>query len=172
MKFLLRLLKGFLRCKADNNVVSLALPNTVESQEDLARNLIGGNKPKDIKKKLFDPVTEEIKPSRFLDSRNPREISINRISTLTELQAHRLGCDHRDEINRNNPGNQPQTYHGFAKLKAEMCMKVGCKVIPDTYAGTKPYHGNIIYPKDQKQDDMEIAVELALKAKLIKYVGS
>ena len=150
-----------------DNLQKVDLPDAVAYEEDLARNLIGGSSKKSIKK-LYNPDTKAIKPSRFLDTRNPRELSVNRISTLTERQAHKLGIEHADEIKRS--GNTNSVYHGFAKISVRECLEAGCsEVVKDDYNGSKPYHANIIYPQSEKSDEMEIANVLAFKAVLVKY---
>ena len=103
-----------------------------------------------------------------MDTRDPYKISVNRISTLTLEEAHALGLEHRDEINRDK--EKPETYHGFGKLSVQVCLGAGCtKVEKDDMQGTKPYHANIVYPKAQKFDDMEIAIILAEHARLVRY---
>ena len=162
-------MRRFLRSFFNRLIKGKSLPNNVSPDEDLARNLIGGSSPRSIKK-LFDPKNNTIKPSQFFDNRNPRELSVNRISTLTTDEAHRLGLELKDEINNKNP-NQSKVYHGFGKLKVKTCIEAGCtKVEKEDYDGLKPYHANIIYPEKDKYEEMEIANILAFKAELIRYV--
>lgn len=169
IKLYLRSLVNFLSREKTplDDLQKVNLPDVVAHEEDLARNLVGGSSRKSIKK-LYDPETNAIKPSRFLDTRNPRELSVNRISILTEHQAHDLGIEHANEINRG--GNVNSVYHGFAKISVHECLEAGCsKVVKDDYNGSKPYHANIIYPQSEKSDEMEIANILAFKATLVKY---
>ena len=162
-----RLLISSLKSSSNrNSKIQKKLPTVVSGEEMLARNLIGGNSKKSVKK-LFDPDNGTIKPSRFLDKRNPTEISVNRISTLSEREAHQLGIAHKDETNKT--AESAQTYHGYAAILAQTCYDAECHVRKDDEGGTKPYHANIVYPKEQKYDDMEIAVVLATKATLIRY---
>ena len=149
----------------------VSLPDIVDAKEYIARNIIGGSSRKSIKK-LYNPNTDEVNPSRFLDDRNPIELSVNRISTLSLEKTHQLGLTLTEEINNNNSTAKPLSYHGYAQLTKRQCLDAGCvDVLKEDYNGTKPYHANIIYPREQsrKADDMEIANNLAFVAELIRY---
>lgn len=162
-------LKNLLK-KKDNSKSENLLPDTLGYEENLARNIIGGSSRRSIKKKLYDPDTLHVHPSRFFDNRNPRELSVNRISTISNEHAHQLGIDQKEEINKNNPDQKPQVYHGYAKLSVQDCLDAGCTgVEKEDYGGSKPYHANILYPEKEKFEEMEIANMLAFKANLIKY---
>ena len=161
-------MRRFLRNICSKIKKSETLGDVVQPNENLARNLIGGSSSKNLKK-LFEPKTENIKPSQFFDSRNPKELSVNRISTLTDAKAHELGLQLKDEINAKNP-EQLKAYHGYGKLTVQICLDAGCsRVEKEDYKGKKPYHANIIYPAKEKFEEMEIANILAFKAKLFKY---
>ncbi len=145
-----------------------SLPSLVGLDETLARNIIGGGSPKSIKR-LYNPNTKEIKPSEFMDSRNPRELSVNRISTLDMCQAHTLGVELTDEINTRNINHKKKIYHGYGKIGVQVCLKAGCSSVEkDDYNGSKPYHANIIYPEKEKFEEMEIANILAFHAEFIE----
>lgn len=105
-----------------------------------------------------------------MDSRNPTELSVNRVSTLDNEGAHRLGIEHVENIIRNNP-EQKRVYHGFAKLKAQIVYSEKCNIVKDDINGTKPYHANIIYPRNQgvKFDDIELAIVLATNSQPMRY---
>ena len=144
---------------------SIILPDEVSDDEDIARNLIGGESKKSIRK-LYT-AAHQVKPSQFYDSRNPAELSVNRISTLSLEASHQLGIDLKDAINAKN--SKPERYHGFAQLLVESCRKCGCDVVKDDYKGQKPYHANIVYPSKEKYENMEIANMLVLHSQLILY---
>ena len=148
------------------NIVRLG---EVEPTERLARNLVGGASKKSVKK-LFDIVTGKINPSQFFDSRTPMKLSVNRISTLKIQEAHKLGLQFKDEVNRGNPNQKNKIYHGFGQINVLTCLNAGCiNVEKDDYGGTKPYHANVIYPNKEKYEIMEISNALSSKAKLVKY---
>ena len=159
----LHLLTNFRRTR------KVSLPNCIGAEENLGRILHGGSKKKYIKR-LFDPETGNVKPSQFMDSRNPTELSVNRVSTLNVIQAHEFGIKHVEKINKNN-NQQIQVYRGYAKLIAQIAYDEECKIIKDDLNGTNPYHANIIYPREQgsKFEDMEIAIVLAEKSELVRF---
>jgi hypothetical protein len=104
-----------------------------------------------------------VKVGAFIDTRNPMQLSVNRVSTLSLNEAHDLGVYHRDTY-------QPRsTYHGFAQILAKVCFDLNCQVHKDDCGGIKPYHANIIYPIGQKEDSQEIAVQLAYHADFVQY---
>lgn len=143
IKKLLWKIQSFLRSlknsrNFDYRTTNITLPEHIDAKEDLARVLHGGTKQKSIKK-IFDPKTGQIQPSQFMDSRNPTELSVNRVSTLDNEGAHRLGIEHVENIIRNNP-EQKRVYHGFAKLKAQIVYSEKCNIVKDDINGTKPYH--------------------------------
>lgn len=140
------------------------LPDIVDPDEDLARYIVGSSKRAKIRRDLYDPETLEVNPSRFLDERNPRELSVDRISTVTGDEAHVMGLQFKEET------NPKRTYHGYAQIKVQTCLDAGCtEVVKDDISGTKPYHANIFYPEKEKFEELEIANTLALKADLKKY---
>ncbi len=154
----------FFKSKKNEN-----LPETVKPDEELARNLIGGSSSKSLRK-IYNPKTNEVKPSQFLDTRNPRELSVNRISTIDVSKAHELGLELKNEINNNNPNQSEKVYHGYGSLFVQACLDAGCSSVEkEDYDGKKPYHANILYPEKEKFEEMEIANILAFKAKLVKY---
>jgi len=145
------------------------LPNEVSEDEKLARVICGSSRINNNKNRFyFDQNSRKfvVKVGTFIDTRNPMQISVNRISTLSLDEAHYLGVRHRDEYQRGS------TYHGFAQVVARTCFELNCQVQKDDYGGTKPYHANIIYPVGQKEDSQEIAVQLAFHAEFIQYVPS
>jgi hypothetical protein len=140
------------------------LPDEVSDAEKLARVICDSSKPSRYRRKFyFDESMEKyiVQVSTFIDNRDPMQLSINRISTISLDEAHNLGIQHRDEYQPN------LTYHGFAEVLAKMCFDLNCKVHKDDYGGTKPYHANIIYPVGQKEDSQEIAVQLAFSAEFV-----
>ena len=149
--------------------MTINLSDTVIPEEDLARIICDSSKPKNYEKTSFRYSKEEgryiICTGKFIDSRNPTTLSVNRISTLSEQEAHKLGIIHQKE-------KQSQlTYHGFAKITAKLCFDKGCGVKKDDDDGKKPYHANIIYPysQDAKEEKQEVAVYLAFHAELRKF---
>lgn len=168
LQYCTTLLRRFLNNLFGRAKTNKLLSSVVGKEEELARNLIGGSSRKSIKK-IYNPNTDEIKPSQFLDTRYPTELSVNRISTLTDAIAHELGLQLKDEMNSGNT-EQLKIYHGFGKLTAQICLDAGCLSIEkEDYKGKKPYHANIIYPAKEKFEEMEIAIILAFKSELIKY---
>ncbi|HRI75525.1 MAG TPA: hypothetical protein PLX33_00900 [Alphaproteobacteria bacterium] len=151
--------------KADDspqNIQIDLLPSTPGDLEDLARHLCGGKKRKSIRK-LYNPETLEANPSQFMDTRTPTELSVDRVSTLSLSEAFQLGWKFFTE----GPANDPnKTYHGFAKLLTRHCREAQCEVVAATYNGEKPYHANIQYPREVKEDDMEYANILAKKTEV------
>lgn len=144
-----------------------SLPDIVSDDERIARVIHGGSSLKSIKK-LYNPSTNKIKPSRFMDDRNPRELSVNRISTLTIDESHALGVAFVDDLNSKSGGNV--TYHGYGELTVKICLEAGCtEVIKDDVAGTKPYHANILYPKKEVFEELDIANVLAFHALFVKH---
>ena len=147
----------------------ISLPNIVDKDEDLARVIHGGSSRKSIKR-LFNIETKKVQPSRFIDTRNPIELSVNRISTLNDKDVHNLGINHTDQINRTRTDNdRNDIYYGYAVLKAGLCFEEKCRVLKDDEGGKKPYHANIVYPNQTKADNMEIANILAFKSELVLY---
>ena len=150
----------------NGNVVHLG---EVKPNEHLARNLVGGGSKKSVKR-LYDIDSRQIKPSQFFDSRTPMRLSVNRISTLKIEEAHKLGLQFKDEVNRGNPNQKRKIYHGFGQIDVFTCLIAGCiRVEKDDYGGTKPYHANVIYPNKEKHEIMKISLLLSYKAKLVKY---
>lgn len=147
--------------------MTVNLPNTISEDEELARVVCASSKAKKYEKTAFYLNEEKkyvVNVLVFLSHNNPIELSVNRISTITYQESHELGKQHQ----RDN--QKTSTYHGFAKVKAKLCFDKGCKVQKDDIGGTKPYHANIIYPYSQtKEDNQEIAVELAHHAEFIKH---
>ncbi len=142
------------------------LPDQVSEDEKLARVICGSSRVRSNKNRFyFDENTGKyvVKVGAFMDTRNPMQLSVNRISTLSLDKVHELGVLHRDEYQRG------LTYHGFAQIVARLCFDLNCQVQKDDYGGTKPYHANIIYPVGQKEDTQEIAVQLAFHAEFIQY---
>ena len=143
------------------------LPDEVSEDEKLARVICGSSRPRNNKGKFyFDQNAGKyvVQVGVFIDTRNPMQLSVNRISTLSLEEAHDLGVSHRDEYQKGS------TYHGFAQAVARVCFELNCQVQKDDYGGTKPYHANIIYPVGQKEDSQEIAVQLAFHAEFIHYM--
>ena len=97
-------------------------------------------------------------------TRNPSELSVNRNSSISIEETHQLGIIHQQE-------RQPKsTYHGYAEVTAQLCFDTKCRVQKDDVGGKQPYHANIIYPYAQdKEDNQEIAVQLAYHAEFIKH---
>ena len=143
------------------------LPDEVSEDEKLARVMCGSSRLRNNRNIFYlDQNTGKyvVKVGAFIDTRNPMQLSVNRISTLSLDEAHNLGVLHRDEYQRGS------TYHGFAQVIARVCFELNCQVQKDDYGGTKPYHANIIYPVGQKEDSQEIAVQLAFHAEFIHYI--
>ena len=142
------------------------LPDEVSGDENLARVICDSSQPKRSRAKFyFDDRAGKyiVKVGVFIDSRNPMQLSVNRISTLSLHEAHEFGVHHRYIY-------QPQlTYHGFAQVLANICFDLNCNVKKDDYNGTQPYHANILYPFGQKEDSQEIAVQLAFHAEFVQY---
>lgn len=146
--------------------VMTQLPDKVSEDEKLARVICGSSRVRNNKDRFyFDQNAGKyvVKVGTFIDTRDPMQLSVNRISTLSLDEAHELGVFHRDEYQRGS------TYHGFAQIVARVCFGLNCQVQKDDYSGTKPYHANIIYPGGQKEDAQEIAVQLAFHAEFIQY---
>ena len=146
-----------------------SLPETISEDEKLARIICASSKPAKYKKTHFYFNEQSNKyvilPGVFIDDRNPAELSVNRISSITLQEAHQLGLDHQKE-------KQPQsTYHGFGEVTAKLCYDNKCALKKEDYNGTKPYHANIVYPYAQngKEDKQEIAAVLAFHAEMYKY---
>ncbi len=138
-----------------------SLPGIIVDNEKLARIISAGSTWKSQKKRLAKvDETFKAKPSIFLDERNPMELSVNRISTITIDEAHSLGLLH----SQNNP--KSPSYTGFAQIVASIAFTHKCEVKKDDVNGTKPYHANIIYPSANKEDCMEIAVKLSYNASI------
>lgn len=146
----------------------IQLPDEVSGDEKLARVICGSSKLRKNKDKLYfdqNAGKHVVKVGTFIDTRNPMQLSVNRISTLSLDEAHTLGVHHRDEYQRGS------TYHGFAEILAKICFDLNCQVQKEGYGGTKPYHANIIYPIGQKEDFQEIAIQLAFHAEFRHYGG-
>jgi hypothetical protein len=142
------------------------LPDEVSEDEKLARVICGSSRIRNNKNRIYldqNAGKYVVKVGTFIDTRNPMQLSVNRISTLSLDEAHDLGVRHRDEYQRES------TYHGFAQVVARVCFELNCQVKKDDYGGTKPYHANIIYPVGQKEDSQEIAVQLAFHAEFVSY---
>ena len=142
------------------------LPDEVSGEEKLARVICDSKKPKKSRAKFyFDERARKyiVKVSAFIDTRNPMQLSVNRISTLSLDRAHDLGVRHRDRYQKE------LTYHGFAEILASMCFDLNCEVKKEDYNGTEPYHADIIYPVGHKEDSQEIAVQLAFYAEFVQY---
>jgi hypothetical protein len=142
------------------------LPDEVSGDEKLARVICDGRKPKRSRAKFyFDESAGKyiVKVGAFIDNRNPMQLSVNRISTLSLDRAHDLGVRHRDQC------QSELTYHGFAQIFASRCFDLNCEVKKEDYGGTEPYHAYIIYPVGQKEDSQEIAVQLAFHAEFVQY---
>jgi|GEM_PF-2454301 len=149
-------------------LANVNLPTVVSEGEDLGRIICDSGDPKKYEKTAFKYNSAEgryeVNTSKFIDTRYPSILSVNRISTISHNKAHELGKQHRKE-------RQPtSTYHGFAKIKAKICFNNRCRVEKDDDGGRKPYHANIIYPYDQiaKEDKQEIAIQLAYYAEFIR----
>lgn len=143
------------------------LPDIIDPSEELARVICGGSKRK-THRKFFDadpdrPGKYIVNTGTFIDSRTPMELSVNRISTLTEEQSHQLGLKHREER------RILASYNGYAKTRAIKCFEKNCQVVKEDYNGTKPYHANIIYPQGEKQDYQEIAIYLTFHSEFVPY---
>ncbi len=146
---------------------NISLSEKITENENLARVICCGSKHKTQKNCYVYDAEEnkyKINTSVFIDTRNPAELSVNRISTLTVNEAHQLGLEHQKENNR-------PTYNGYAKLTAATCYSNNCKIVKDDYEGKKPYHANIIYPHspNEKEEIQSIAIRLAFNAEFIKY---
>ena len=142
------------------------LSDEVLEDEKLARVICGSSRLRNNKDKFyFDQNAGKyvVKVGAFIDTRNPMQLSVNRISTLSLEEAHELGVLHRDEYQRG------LTYHGFAQIVAKLCFDLNCQVQKGDYGGTKPYHANIIYPIGEREDAQEIAIQLAFHAEFIQY---
>lgn len=166
-KTVLRILRKILLGKSEAcEIVSLS--KVITPEEKLARIICDSSKKNKYTKTAFSFNEEEdryiVKTGKFIDIRNPSELSINRISTIPLEQAHLLGVTHQQE-------KQPDsTYHGFAEVDAELCFQNNCDVKKDDIGGKKPYHANIIYPYAQgKEDNQEIAVQLAYHARFRRF---
>jgi len=151
--------------------MSVKLSNTIASDETLARRIVAGSKRKSYKRFFYeDPCIQGsyvIDPISFIDDRNPMQVSVNRTKTISEKEVHIL--HKKQEIKRIEDG---LTYHGYAEILAEVCYFKNCKIEPDTKEGLEPYHANINYPIPQssKEDDNQIAAELAKKSYFVKYM--
>jgi hypothetical protein len=158
---------SFYNIRETSALGAISLPNIVSNDERIARVIHGGSSPKSTKK-LYNPSTNKINPSRFMDNRNPRELSVNRISTLTTDQSHALGLTFVNDLNLKQ--SLAVTYHGYGELTVKTCLDVGCTgVIKDDVGGTKPYHANILYPEKERFEELDIANVLAFHAVLIKH---
>jgi hypothetical protein len=149
------------------------LPDVVSHDENLARVICFSSKPKKYMELFyFDENLGKyaVKVGVFIDDRDPMQLSVNRISTLSLDRSHDLGLRHKEKY-------QPQlTYHGFAKVLASMCFDLNCKVEKHDYNGTRPYHANIFYPINRMEnservmeESQAIAVKLAHLAEFVKY---
>ncbi len=150
----------------------VSLPEDISPNEKLARTICASSKLARYKRTAFYFDEEQnkyvVRVEVFIDDRPPslgKELSVNRISTISLDAAHQLGLEH--QIKK----QQLLTYHGFAELLAQHCFDYKCSVVKDDDNGQKPYHANIVYPSPQstKEDEQEIAVKLALKANFIKF---
>ena len=150
--------------------MSVSLPDAVAAHEKLARIVCASSRPRKYQKNAFRfNVAEQryiVVAKQFIDGRPPsygKELSVNRISTLSLDEAHALGVAHRH-------ARQPAlTYHGFAEITAQTCFENDCRVTKDDMGGTQPYHANIIYPYPQKEDSQEVAAKLAHLAELKRF---
>jgi hypothetical protein len=138
------------------------LPAVINPDEVLARVACGSSKLTKNKALFYkDDETGIIRANvtLFMDARNPAELSVNRIFTLSEGEAHKLGETHR-------AAHQPTaTYWGYAQINASICFSKNCEVIKDDMGGTKPYHANIVFPKDASfQEIQAIATYFAFKS--------
>lgn len=145
----------------------MLLPDNISPNEKLARIICGSSQPKKNKSRVIYRTSSkkyEVQVSVFLDSRFPAEVSVNRISTISEDESHLLGLEHRD-------ANCPLlVYLGYAQVLAGFCRDFGCEIEKDDYNGIKPYHANLLYPKAQrKEDDQSIAVKLAFHSRFYLY---
>lgn len=158
------LLEKFLKHKATKNIYQVSpLTDTVAIHEPLARYVIGGKSEKSIKK-LYDIKTHNIKPSVFMDNRDDAvHLSVDRVLNFSTTEIHRLGLTFKENF------NPTQTYHGYGKVLTESCINAGARVIPDTYENTRPYHANIVYPKNPKLDNMEVVNKILMNTLLILH---
>ena len=148
----------------------MSLPAAVAAHEKLARIICASSRRRRYERDAFyyDEAEQRyiIVPRQFIDARPPshgKELSVNRISTLSLEEAHELGVAHRH-------ARQPElTYHGFAELTAQACFEKDCRVEKDDMGGTQPYHANIIYPYPQKEGEQEVATKLAHLAELKRF---
>jgi hypothetical protein len=145
------------------NAEMTCLPDEVSRDEKLARIICGSSRLRRYVSFQEGAGKYDVKVSVFIDIRNPMELSVNRISTISLHEAHSLGIAHRDKYQVNS------TYHGFAEVLAGRCFDLNCKVEKEDYDGAQPYHANIIYPVGQKEDSQEIAVQLAFHAEFVQY---
>jgi hypothetical protein len=143
-----------------------SLSEIVEPSEDIGRMIFGGFETKSQKRYfVVDENNAEkylIKPSVFLDTRNPMELSVNRISTISLTHCHQIGIDHHIRYKMHTSS----AYSGFAKIKAEKCYEQKCTISKDE-TEYNPYHANIHYPAVEKEDCLEIAAKLTYYAELI-----
>lgn len=147
--------------------IASSLSEKIAPDEKLARVISAGKSAKHYKKKIkkADNGEYNVKSSVFLDKRNPGKISVNRISTLLEYEAHQLGLEHQEK-------HQPDsTYYGFAQLLTSDCHECNCDVEKDDINGQQPYHANIIYSHENKEQQMLITTKLAYYAKFIPHIG-
>jgi len=147
--------------------MNISLSEVIDSSENLGRIICAGSTRSSYRKSFDEdpqnPGKYFVKTGVFIDKRTPMQFSVNRISTLTEQQVHKLGLDHQEKTGR-------PSYNGYAKIKAELCYGLNCVIEKDDVNGTNPYHANIIYPEvNEKQDYQEIAAQLALHAEFVKY---
>ena len=71
--------------------MSVVLPEYVDDTEEIARIICD-------KKSIKNSIVSH---TAFLDTRNPTELSVNRITTLNTHARHDLGKQHQEKTNQN-----------------------------------------------------------------------
>lgn len=148
--------------------MNLPLSELVESNELLQRIICGSSKKGRYSKTCFSYNTVEeryeVNVAVFTDYSSEYNVSVNRLNTISEKEAHGLGMHHQQTY------QTTRTYHGYAKVSAGLCFKYSCNIKKDDLGGTNPYHANIIYPAPQSEEDgQEIASKLAYHAEFVRY---
>lgn len=149
--------------------LGISLPDLIDASEDLGRMIFGGTEKKTQKKYIVADGTNllnySIKPSVFLDTRNPMILSVNRISTLPTSDCHEIGVKHHKD--KNMPSSS--SYTGFAKINAGKVYEEECAIVKDDVGGSNPYHANVEYPCQKKEDCLVIASKLAFFSELVLH---
>ena len=147
---------------------NISLPDDVAEDEELARIICASSNENKRKRYAFYFCDNEkkyiIRTGQFMEDRYPSTLSVNRVSSIPVSKAHELGEEWRMSYKPHH------VYYGYGELTAQTCLSVNCKLEKDDLGGENPFHANILYPYPQKEDNQEIAVELAYKAKFVQLI--